>query len=82
MLYVVIVLALALACVAGMQLFYLMFLQTVTHQDRRRMEEMEERLTETERELARTSYELELTEEQLTSALEAKRDNWPEIIDG
>jgi TolA-binding protein len=82
MTYVVLVLALALACVAGVQLFYIMFLQTVSHHDRRRMEEFEKRLRETERELETTSHELEIAEEQLAAALKAEKDNWPEIIDG
>jgi hypothetical protein len=79
----VLVLALALACVAGLQLFYIMFLQTVSHHDRRRLEELERRLRETERELEMTSHDLPLAEEQLESAaLKAEKDNWPEIIDG
>lgn len=82
MVYVVLVLALALACVAGVQLFYIMFLQTVTHHDRRRLEELERRLLDTQRELEITSRELSLAEEQLTEARRAEKDNWPEIIDG
>jgi hypothetical protein len=79
----VIVLALALACVAGLQLFYIMFLQTVSHHDRRRLEEIERRLRETERELEMTSRDLSVAEEQLTAtALRDEKDNWPEIIDG
>ncbi|HEV7858028.1 MAG TPA: hypothetical protein VGO91_05315 [Pyrinomonadaceae bacterium] len=79
----VLVLALALACVAGLQLFYIMFLQTVSHHDRRRLEEIERRLRETERELETTSHDLSLAEEQLAAAaLKAEKDNWPEIIDG
>lgn len=82
MIYVVLVLALALACVAGVQLFYVMFLQNVIHHDKRRMEQLEKRLVEMERELIMTSRQLELTEEHLASALEEKQDKWPEIIDG
>jgi hypothetical protein len=83
MIYVVLVLALALACVAGVQLFYIMFLQTVGHHDRRRLEQLERRLKETEGELQTTSHELSLVEEQLAAAaLKAEKDNWPEIIDG
>jgi uncharacterized protein YecE (DUF72 family) len=82
MIYVVLVLALALACVAGVQLFYIMFLQTVSHHDRRRLEEFEKRLRETERELETTGQELEVAQEQLAEALKAEKDNWPEIIDG
>jgi uncharacterized membrane protein len=82
MTYVVLVLALALACVAGLQLFYIMFLQTVSHHDRRQLEEFERRLRETERELEMTNQELLLAEEQLASALKGEQDNWPEIIDG
>jgi hypothetical protein len=79
----VLVLALALACVAGLQLFYIMFLQTVSHHDRRRLEELERKLRETERELETTGHDLSLAEEQLeAAALKAEKDNWPEIIDG
>jgi len=79
----VLVLALALACVAGLQLFYIMFLQTVSHHDRRRLEELERRLRETELELETASHDLSLAEEQLeAAALKAEKDNWPEIIDG
>jgi hypothetical protein len=79
----VLVLALALACVAGLQLFYIMFLQTVSHHDRRRLEELERRLRETELELETTSHDLSLAEEQLeAAALKTEKDNWPEIIDG
>jgi uncharacterized membrane protein len=81
--YVVLVLALALACVAGLQLFYIMFLQTVSHHDKRRMEEFERRLRETERELETTSYQLTVAEEHLAAATrKTEKDNWPEIIDG
>jgi uncharacterized membrane protein len=80
--YVVLVLALALACVAGLQLFYIMFLQTVSHHDKRRMEEFERRLRETERELETTSYQLTIAEEHLAATLKTEKDNWPEIIDG
>jgi hypothetical protein len=79
----VLVLALALACVAGLQLFYIMFLQTVSHHDRRRLEALERRLRETERELEMTNHDLSLAEEQLeAAALKDEKDNWPEIIDG
>lgn len=82
MTYVVLVVALALACVAGVQLFYMMFLQTVRHFDQRRMEQLERQLQRTEMELALTSRELEETQEQLEAALTEHKDTWPEIIDG
>jgi hypothetical protein len=84
MIYVVLVVALALACVAGVQLFYIMFLQTVSHHDRRRLEEFERRLRETERELQITCEELEEAREQLaaTAFEDEEQDSWPEILDG
>jgi hypothetical protein len=82
MIFVALVIALALACVAALQFGYMIFLQTVTHHDRRRMEELEMRLRRTERELALTRRELEQAEERLTEALQRQKDVWPEIIDG
>lgn len=81
--YLAIVLALALACVAAMQFFYMAFLQAMMRQDKRRIEELETELRKARRELEATGRELELAEEQLAEALEQSDndDAWPEIID-
>ncbi|HEX8097382.1 MAG TPA: hypothetical protein VF507_05075 [Pyrinomonadaceae bacterium] len=82
MILAVLVLALALACVAGVQFLYMTFLQTVSRHDRRRVEELEQRLRRAEEDLEATSRELEFAEGRLAEALKHKEDAWPEIIDG
>ncbi|HMF58023.1 MAG TPA: hypothetical protein VK619_16890 [Pyrinomonadaceae bacterium] len=79
--YVALTLALALACVAATQFFYLMFMQKVSRQDRRRIEYLERELKRTRIELETTMHELEIAERQV-SELGEEDDTWPEIIDG
>lgn len=81
MIYLAFILALSLACVAGVQFFYLMFLHTVNHYDKRRVEELEIKLRRTEKELELKEQELEIAEQRLELAQEPEDDAWPEIID-
>jgi len=80
--YVTLTLALALACVAATQFFYLMFMQKMSRNDRRRIEYLERELKRTRIELETTARELECTEQQLMELRDQEGDAWPEIIDG
>lgn len=82
MIYLVFILALSLAGVAGVQFFYLMFLQKIGHQDKRRIEDLEIKLRKTEQELLFAEHQLESAEQKLAAALEQQEGHWPEIIDG
>jgi flagellar biosynthesis chaperone FliJ len=82
MIYLVFILALSLAGVAGVQFFYLMFLQKVGHHDKRRIDDLEIKLRKAEQELLFTAHQLESVEQRLAAALEQQEGNWPEIIDG
>ncbi len=80
--YLAIIIALALACVAAMQFFYMGFLQAMINQGKRRITHLERELLKTQHELEATGREL--AEQQLTEALEQRpngEDAWPEIID-
>ncbi len=82
--YLAIIIALALACVAAMQFFYMGFLQAMINQGKRRITHLERELLKTRHELEATGRELELAEQQLTEVLEQRpngEDAWPEIID-
>ncbi|OLE53754.1 MAG: hypothetical protein AUG51_11660 [Acidobacteria bacterium 13_1_20CM_3_53_8] len=79
--YVALTLALALACVAATQFFYLMFMQRMSRQDRKRIEYLEKELKRARIELETTMHELEIAERQV-SELREEDDTWPEIIDG
>ncbi|HYE64915.1 MAG TPA: hypothetical protein VD966_04995 [Pyrinomonadaceae bacterium] len=81
MIYLVFILAFALACVAGVQFLYLMFLQNVSHHDKRRIVELETKLGQAQVKLEATAHELEIAEQRLAEALQQQDDAWPEIID-
>lgn len=74
MFYVALVLALALACVAGVQYFYLLFLEGRIRQQRRR-------ICELEREVEALSAELRAEEEPPPEGGERDGESWPELID-
>ncbi len=59
MIYLVFILALSLAGIAGVQFFYLMFLQKIGHHDKRRIEELEIKLRKSEQELLFAAHHLE-----------------------
>ena len=83
MVYFLLILALALVCMAGLLFFYMMFLQAVSRHDKRRIEELEKELRKMQGELDRTAHELETAEQNLAQSLaEHRNDAWPEIIDG
>ena len=82
MIYLAFILALALACVAGVQFFYLMFLRMVNHFDKRRVEELEAELRRTQEKLDITSHELQIVEQKLMESPQPQDEAWPEIIDG
>lgn len=69
-----IVIALTLACVAAVQFYYLLFLQTANRQYRRRIAELE-------REKLKLSRALESTATQLEQELARRnREDWPEVV--
>lgn len=68
-------LALVLACVAGVQYFYLLFLETRARQQRRRIAELERINLE-------LAGRLEEAEARLARAAERDGESWPEVIDG
>ena len=74
MTYVAIILAVVLACVAGTQFFYLMFLEARSRQERRRIAELE-------RENAELLRELEGVETQLAEQRGTDGDAWPGLLD-
>ena len=80
--YLIIVIALTLACVAVMQGLYIIFLQTMARQDRKRIVELERELKRARRELNETHQELESVTERLEEAEKKRDDSWPEVIDG
>ena len=82
MIYLVFILALSLAGIAGVQFFYLVFLQKVRHHEKRRIEELELKLRKSEQELLHAEHRLESIERRLNEAIERQEGNWPEIIDG
>ncbi len=72
--YITLILAITLACVAGVQYFYLMFLETCNRQQQRRIAHLEQRNEELIRELQSIWAQ---SDEQ------SNRDEqvWPELID-
>ena len=74
MFYVVFILALALACVAGMLYFYLLFLEGRIRQQQRRIAELEQKC-------AALWEELHNTETLLAEECERHERSWPELID-
>jgi Tfp pilus assembly protein PilN len=74
MFYVALVLALALACVAGVQYFYLLFLEGRIRQQSRRISELE-------REVDALTAELRDGQESLSQEEESEGESWPELID-
>ncbi len=74
MLYVVLIIAIVLACVAGTQFFYLMFLEARSRQERRRIAALERENTE-------LSRELENAKALLAEQRRLDGDAWPELLD-
>jgi len=74
MLYVVLIIAIVLACVACTQYFYLMFLEARSRQERRRVADLE-------RENAELSHELENVQALLEERRRLDVDAWPELLD-
>ena len=72
--YVALILALSLACVAGVQYFYLMFLEARSRQQQRRIAELE-------RSNAALVEKAHNAHAQLQDALERTGESWPEVID-
>lgn len=72
--YAALVLALALAAIAGVLYFYLMFLEGRTRQMKRHITELERSNEELRRELAETRTLLD-------RELEHSRTLWPELLD-
>ena len=74
MFYLAFIFALALACVAGMLYFYLLFLEGRIRQQQRRIAELEQRC-------AALSKELQSTDALLAEERERHKESWPELID-
>ncbi|MDQ3684594.1 MAG: hypothetical protein M3430_03210 [Acidobacteriota bacterium] len=74
MLYVVLIIAIVLACVAGTQFFYLMFLEARSRQERRRIAALERENTE-------LSRELENIQALIAEQRRLDGDIWPELLD-
>jgi flagellar biosynthesis chaperone FliJ len=68
------IIALTLACVAGFEFFYLMYLETINRQQQRRIRQLERKLGEVAR-------ELESAEALLEELQEEEEELWPEVID-
>ncbi|HVF49043.1 MAG TPA: hypothetical protein VNA19_03080 [Pyrinomonadaceae bacterium] len=73
MFYAVLICALALLCVAAVEFCYMMFLESVVRQHKRRVSELE-------RENAALRLELEETESLLQTD-ETDGELWPEVLD-
>jgi Mg2+ and Co2+ transporter CorA len=71
--YLVLTLALAVACFAGVQFFYLMFLQATNRQQQRRISELERELMELRRVRGGAAH--------TNSAATETEEVWSELID-
>ena len=74
MVYLVFIIALALACMAGMEFVSLTVLETKNRQLQRRVAELE-------RENARISESLRSSKASIEQQGEAEEEIWPELID-
>lgn len=82
MFYLALIIALGVTCLAGVQFFYLLFMQTEARQDKRRIKELERELKYACAELEATSRELAAAKQELETLQEHYQDEaWPEIID-
>lgn len=81
MAYIALILAFTLACVAGLQFFYMMFIQAALRQEKRRVVELETQLRRTRQRLEMTGRQLQAVQQQLDEARGEVPDVWPEIID-
>jgi flagellar biosynthesis chaperone FliJ len=70
----IVIIALTLACIAGFEFFYLMYLEAVSRQQKRRIRLLERRLSE-------VSHELETAEAMLDELQAEEEEYWPETID-
>ena len=73
--YVVLTVALALACVAGIQFIYLLFMEMQSRQLKRRIHELEKINLEIMRDLQRTETLFE------TLSATDEGEAWPEFVD-
>ncbi len=70
----VFIIALTLACIAGFEFFYLMYLEAINRQQKRRIRQLERKLIE-------VSQELESVEAMLDGMQALEEELWPETID-
>jgi hypothetical protein len=70
----VFIIALTLACVAGFEFFYLMYLEAVNRQQKRRIRQLERKLRE-------VADELESAQSVLEEMQAEQEEAWPELID-
>lgn len=77
MFYVVLILGLTAACVAGVVFFYALFLEATLRQHKRRLAELERRTAELARELGARERRLE----ELARGEAEDEEAWPEVVD-
>lgn len=70
----VFIIALTLACIAGFEFFYLMYMESMSRQQKRRIRVLERKLIEVSRELESAEVLIEELQEQ-------EEELWPELID-
>ena len=70
----VFIIALTLACIAGFEFFYLMYLEAINRQQKRRIRQLERKLVE-------VSQELQSVEAVFEGMQTEKEELWPELID-
>lgn len=84
MTYVLIGLSLSLACVAGLQFFYMLYLERISNERRKRIVELErhskqlaKRLSEAEQQIARQNEVLET----MFDEVENEEEVWADVIE-
>jgi Tfp pilus assembly protein PilN len=69
-----IIIALTLACIAGFEFFYLMYVDAINRQQKRRIRQLE-------KQLATVRGELDSIQTLLEEMPEPEQELWPEVID-
>jgi cell division protein FtsB len=77
MVYIAFIFALALACLAGVQFVYLMFIESANRELRRRVASLESK----NRQIATNVQELEREKARLLDSRGDIDERWPEFID-
>jgi Tfp pilus assembly protein PilN len=69
-----IIIALTLACIAGFEFFYLMYVDAINRQQKRRIRQLE-------KQLAKMRGELDSIQTLFEEMPEPEQELWPEVID-